>query len=463
MPSLESAWYPYPKGTFALSLLPFVNQIKKSLSSISPVRQMAMGYLSYVLFGWLLLALPVCHTGTGAVTSLAALFTATSAVSTTGLVTVSIGHDFNFLGQFVILLLIQLGGIGYMTFSSFICLARGNGLPLNRQRVGRVVFSLPDGFSINRFIRGSLVFSVAVETVGTVALYFAFMRANVENPFWAALFHSVSAFCTAGFSLWDSGMVQFQGDVAVNLIIDVLCYAGAIGFIVFLDFWRWLVGKQERITLTSRIILAATGWILLLGTSLMFICEPSIQALTPGRRLMAALFQIMNASTTAGFNSVSIGGLSPASLLLLVIVMIIGASPSGTGGGIKTTTISAFYGIIRSTIRGCRQVTFYNRAIPAIRLRAATAAFGFYVCVLFVGCYLLTLTDTQPFLKMFFEASSALGTVGLSTGITASFSSLGQLILVAMMFIGRLGPIAFGAALFLQREENVKPDEDLAV
>ena len=430
---------------------------------IDPVRQMTMGYFSYVIFGWILLALPICHTQTGKVTSLAALFTATSAVSTTGLATVSTGGDFNFLGQIVILLLIQLGGIGYMTFSSFVCLARGDVLSATRQEIGKAVFSLPDEFRIEKFIRSVLKFSFVIEGIGALMLFFAFRDAGLKNPLWSAVFHSVSAFCTAGFSLYDNSFEGLKGNVAVNVILGVLSYAGAVGFIVFIDFWRWIIGKTERITLTSKIIVSMTVWIMCVGTFLFFISDPLVRQLPPGERLLASWFQVMTASTTVGFNTLPIGALSHASMLLIITLMVIGASPSGTGGGLKTTTFSAVYGVIKSVIRRKNRITVYGREIPEPRLRSATAALGFYLGILLIGCYLLALTETQqPFLGLFFEASSALGTVGLSTGITAELSPLGQCIIVMMMFIGRVGPLAFGIALFFHRSQ-MRRHEDLAV
>lgn len=444
-------------------MISFLKNLWTPLDRIDPVRLMTIGYLSYVLFGWGFLSLPICHTATGKVTSLAALFTATSAVSTTGLATVSVNDDFNLLGQIVILLLIQLGGIGYMTFSSFICLSRGTSLSQTRQEVGKVVFSIPNEFRIDKFIRSVLKFSLVIEAIGALVLFFPLQRSGVANPLWSAIFHSVSAFCTAGFSLYNNSFEGFRDNVSINVTLGVLSYAGAIGFIVFVDCWRWFVGKTERITLTSKIILTTTLWIMVLGTFLIFIAEPSIRSLPPWQRLTAAWFQVMTASTTVGFNTLPIGGLSPASLLLIIILMVVGASPAGTGGGIKTTTFSAMFGIIKSVIQKKEKVMFYNREIPEARLRAATAGLGFYVFFLFAGCYFLALTESQPFLSLFFEVVSALGTVGLSTGITSSLTPLGQVILVLIMFIGRVGPIAFGIALFFHRTPPPKSTEDLAV
>jgi trk system potassium uptake protein TrkH len=179
---------------------------------------------------------------------------------------------------------------------------------------------------------------------------------------------------------------------------------------------------------------------------------------------MAAVFQVMTSITTVGFNTIPIGGLSPASLFLIILLMVIGASPSGTGGGLKTTTFTALLGVIKSVIAGRLEVVFWGRAIPIERIRVAMASLVFYVMSLITGCYLLALTQTAPFEGLLFEAASALGTVGLSTGITAALTSVGKIIIIALMYLGRLGPLAFGMALFLPSPGKPhKGTEDLAV
>lgn len=433
------------------------------MNSLHPVRLVAFGYLSYIIVGWILLAMPFCHTQ-APVSGLDALFTSTSAVSTTGLVTVSTGNNFNFTGQIVILILIQLGGIGYMTLGSFVVLSRSAVLSERRQQISKAVFCLPEDFRIDKFIRSVITFTLITETAGAVALFFAFSHAGVASPAWSAVFHCVSAFCTAGFGLYDDSFERLRGNVSVNIILGILSYLGAIGFIVFVDGWRRLIGKTVRLTLTSRIILSTTFWLSLAAIVLFFVAEPSIQSLPPYERLTAAFFQVMAAITTVGFNSIPIGAISQASLFLLILLMVIGASPSGTGGGLKTTTFTALYGVIRSSILGREKVTFWNREIPGERIRVAIASLGLYGGALILGCYLLALTESLPFEGLLFEAASALGTVGLSTGITSQLTPIGKLILIGLMFIGRLGPLSFGIALFFppgKADEAGK--EDLAV
>jgi trk system potassium uptake protein TrkH len=433
------------------------------IHSLHPVRLVALGYLSYVTMGWVLLSIPNFHT-TGKVSALDALFTSTSAVSTTGLATVSTGNGYNLGGQIVILILIQLGGIGYMTFGSFVILSRSSILSKRRQQISKAVFTVPEEFGIDKFIRSVIAFTLITETAGAIALFLAFSAAGIPQPLWSAVFHSVSAFCTAGFSLYDDSFEQLRGNVSVNIILGILSYLGAVGFIVFVDGWRRLIGKTDRLILTSRIILVTTAWLSIGATFLFFVAEPSIQSLPPYERLIAACFQVMASITTVGFNTLSIGQLSHASLLLIILLMVIGASPAGTGGGLKTTTFTALFGVIRSSILGRKHVTFWNKEIPEERVRVAIASLGFYAGALILGCYLLALTESVPFEGLLFEAASALGTVGLSTGITGDLTPIGKLIIIGLMFIGRLSPLVFGIALFFPSgsgDEHGK--EDLAV
>lgn len=433
------------------------------IREVHPVRVVTLGYLSYVFVGWILLTLPLAH-ACDRVSVLDALFTATSAMSTTGLATASTGNDFNGFGQAIILILIQLGGIGYMTFGSFVILSRSHALSERRRLIGSTVFNLPQEFRIDKFIRSVAAFTFLTEAVGAIALYAVFSHLAMPDALWSAVFHSVSAFCTAGFSLYDSSFELFRTNVAVNIILAILSYLGAIGFIVFVDAWRRLIGKTSAFTLTSRVILVTTAWISVAGVVLLFVAEPAIQSLPIHDRLVTAAFQVMTSVTTVGFNTVPIGQLSQASLFLIIMLMIVGASPSGTGGGLKTTTLSAIFGVIRSALTGSGKVTFWGRSIPEERIWAAMATLGFYSIALISGCYLLALTETFPFEGLLFEAASALGTVGLSTGITADLTPIGKLIITCMMFIGRLGPLAFGVALFLPAGEREKEGiDDLAV
>lgn len=418
--------------------------------TLRPAKLVTLGYASYVLLGWAVLCLPIA--ATGAVSSLDHLFTAVSAVSTTGLVTVDPGSNYTAFGQAVILALIQLGGVGYMTVGSFVVLARKAPLSELRKEISRSAFSLPDGLHVEDLIRHVIVFTVVIEASGALALYFCFANAGVENPLWPAVFHSVSAFCTAGFSLFSTSLEAFRGDFYLNAVIAALSYLGAIGFIVMADVWAVVCRWKREITLTSKIILHVTLWLSVAGTLLIFLSEPSLRPLEPAERLLAAFFQAMTAMTTVGFDTHSMSAMARGPLFVILLLMICGASPSGTGGGIKSTTLSAMIGVVKSTMSGDREVRFSGRPIPEHRVRAATANFVLYLVLLAAGVLLLTLLEDMPFLDLAFESASAIGTVGLSMGVTPSLSPLGKIVVCLLMFLGRVGPLMASTAIFVPGE-----------
>lgn len=435
----------------------------RALRGVHPVRLVLVGYLACVVAAWVLLALPASQAVAGT-SALDHLFTATSAVSTTGLATVSPPGTYSLFGELVVLLFIQIGGIGYMSLGSFIVLSRGRRLSTSRSRLLAADFSMPRSFALDEFVRGVVVFTLAAETLGALALWGLFSEAGVEAAFYQAVFHSVSAFCTAGFSLFDTSLEAFAGNTGVNAVIAALAYLGAIGFIVVVDVWRVWTGKQPRLTTTSRIILRLTFLLTVAGTVGIFLTEPAAIAPTPALRWQAAFFQAMTAMTTVGFNTVPISGLGMASLFVVLLLMIVGASPSGTGGGLKTTTLSAVYAVARSVLRGEDAVTYRGRRVPTDRVLAAVASLAFYVAVLTVGLLCLTITESgADFQVLAFEAASALGTVGLSAGVTGDLTALGKLVVVGLMFAGRLGPLSFGSALFLRDQAPAALEDEVEV
>ena len=313
--------------------------LSRALRGVAPVKVVLFGYLACVIIGWVLLSLPIAQTLPGT-SALDHLFIATSAVSTTGLATISPSGAYSLFGELVILLLIQIGGIGYMTMGSFIVLARGRSLSASRERLLASDFAMPKTFALSEFIGGVVIFTLVFETLGTLALWALFAQAGVASAGYQAVFHAISAFCTAGFSLFDTSLEAFAGNAGVNAVVAVLAYLGAIGFIVAVDVWRVSVGRQERLTFTSRIILRLTLLLTVAGTAGLFLTEQTSLAEAPALRLMESFFQAMTAMTTVGFNTVPIGTLSQGAMVLVLLLMIVGASPSGTGGGVKTTTLS---------------------------------------------------------------------------------------------------------------------------
>lgn len=429
---------------------------------LSPLKLLLAGYAGYILVGWVLLSLPICQQGEP-VPAIDNLFTATSAVSTTGLATVGTADSYSFWGELTILGMIQLGGIGYMTLGSFIVLARRKELPAERENIARLAFVLPEGFRVRGFLRNVIVFTAVIESIGALALFVAFRNAGVENPLWQAIFHSISAFCTAGFSLFPDSLEQFAGNFWVIAIISCLSLSGAIGFLVLSDFFWSISGLKPRRTLTTKIILHATFWTLLISWVGLFLMEPTYQELSADRRIMASGFQAMTALTTVGFNTTPIGSMAMAPTFLMLLLMVLGASPSGTGGGLKSTSVSAAFATVWSTLHSRSKVTFWGCEVPEHRLQAAFAAVVFYISLFFLGGLFLLMVQPEPFQDVIFEAASALGTVGISRGITGDLTPLGKCIVLALMFIGRVGPITFGLALFSGDRDSEKKSDDLAI
>lgn len=431
----------------------FIKRLSEKLEKMEPYQVLILGFMFYVVLGIFFISLPFAQkTDNGLINN---LFNVVSAMSTTGLTTGGISGMYTMPGLLVLLVLIQLGAIGYMTITSFIIIAGSNKLSKSRQKILCAEFPLPEGFRIKSFIKNIILYTFIVELIGILLLWRQFSLLGMESPLWSAIFHSVSAFATAGFSIYTNGFEMFKDNVAVNLIISFLCYAGAIGFIIPMDVYRKVTGKSSEITFTSKVILTITGIVALFGTILYLIGEHST--------LLSAFFQVMAASTTSGFNTVPIGNLAPAALTVLIVAMVIGASPSGTGGGIKTTGMSALIATVASVMRGHPEhITFMKRHIPLHRVFTAIAAAFTYIAFLIIAVYCLCLTENFSFIELCFEAASALGTVGLSMGITSGLTVYGKLIITLTMFFGRIGPLTLGLAFFKTNTNVVPKKSDLA-
>lgn len=404
-----------------------------------------LAYTGLSLAGALLLWLSAMQSGARGrpLDFLDSLFLATSAVSTTGLVTVDPGTTFNFAGELVILLLIQIGGLGYMTFASFAFITIRDRLSPSHSELTRAGFGLNDEYSVVRFVRVVVVSALLIECVGAVLLAIAFTNAGAENPIWSGIFHSVSAFCTAGFSLYATSLEGFRGDIPVLMTVAVLSYLGAMGFVVIAEVLDWLTRPRSRISPTTHLIIWVTVGMGLGGTLFLFFFEPSIAALPGDDRVLNAFFQAMSASTTVGFNSMPVGSIAPATVLVLYLLMFVGASPSGTGGGLKSTTAALLVATVIAAITDRRDVTTAGVRVPERRVRQATATLIVGLLIVFLAVTLLDLTGRYPFEAALFEVFSALGTVGLSMGITSQLNDVGKLIIITVMLVGRIGMLLF--------------------
>ncbi len=429
-----------------------------------------------IAVGTILLLLPF-STATGTWNDpIVALFTATSAVCVTGLIVVDTGSYYSPLGQAIILLLIQVGGLGYMTATTVLILILKRRLGL-KDRIAVQQSMDTRGLSGTKTLITSIIsMTMIFELTGTFLLIPVFSQdyGNAKG-LWLAIFHSISAFNNAGFSLFSDSLIQYAQSTWITLVITTLVIFGGLGYQVIMEAFQWfrdrLQGHKEHMvfSLNFKLVINTTIALLLIGTLAFF----AVEFTNPGTigdfslvgKLNAAWFQSVVART-AGFNSIDIDSMREASLFFMIALMFIGASPGSTGGGIKTTTISILFVCTRTVLRGYEEVLVYRREIPPSRiLKAISVVVGSGMTVVAVTTTLALFNPEFSFLQLFFEAVSAFATVGLSTGITASLSTLSKLVIVATMYVGRVGVLLFMAALVGDHSPTLVkyPEEDLLV
>ncbi len=429
--------------------------MKKHLR-LSPFLYPILYFGVVILTGTFLLQAPFTHPGK-VLGWVDALFTATSATCVTGLVVVDTGSFFNHWGQAILLVLIQCGGLGIMTFTGlFFYLLHRRVSVTDRVAVGQSLLHDPT-FSLGKFLGAIVVLAFGAEAVGAVALHLA--APSSFTPF-SALFHAVSAFCNAGFSLFPDSLSTWRGSWFINLVFMGLIVAGGLGFSVLMEllarFWAALNGKSRRLSWYSLIVLKTTVFLIVAGWVAIFLAEfCGNRCLPAGQQALAALFQSVTCRT-AGFNTLDIGRMTNVSLMIMIVLMFIGAAPGSCAGGIKVTTFRAVAAFIWAQARASHQAVIGRFALDRKTINKAIVLTATAALIIIAGVLLLNITEggdvPHPrargmFLEIFFEVVSAFGTVGLSTGITASLSAAGKLILTVIMFVGRLGPILFFSVL----------------
>lgn len=427
-----------------------------------PQRNIAIGYLIYSLIGFLALMLPWSHRLP--CSPIDDLFSAVSAISTTGLCTVDTSTTYSYFGQIILLILIQFGGIGYMTLSSYIFYKMTNHSLRYSEEVLKTSITLPRGIKMKTLVRNILIFTLCFELFGAIVLYICFLIKDIQNPLWNAIFISISSFCTAGFSPFSDSLCSLRESVTVNLVVVMLAFAGGMGFIVMTDCFQKLCRRDHKVTFTTKVIAFITALLTLIGTITLTIsgCGENNSF---GHCLLDSFFHTVSAMTTVGFNTIDLRSINLFAVLLLCMIMFIGASPSGTGGGVKSTSISAIYAFIKSRLIPHSKIHIMGHRLPWYRVDNALTNFTLYIIILFVGVLLLAAVEPLALSDLAFEALSALGTVGLSLGITSSLSSYGKIIIIVIMFIGRIGVITFASALLnrIIRHGGTTLNDDLAV
>jgi len=454
--------------------------VRLAASGRSPTRTLIASFLVLIISGAGLLMLPR-SAATENVSFVDALFTATSATCVTGLIVKDTGRDFSLMGQLVILSLIQLGGLGIVVFGAVFALLLGQALGLRESAAMQDLLSAQTLSRISNMIVFIFAGTIIIEAVGTVSIFGMWddvpgRVANIQQQWYCSIFHSISAFCNAGFGLFSDSLVSYNRCWGVYLVICPLIVLGGLGFGVLYDLcnitsdkvkrfykklrssrYRFSMEAPRRMQLQSKVVLSVSVFLIVVGTAAILLFEryagESNPASNPG--VLDALFQSITART-AGFNTVNIAELSASSRLILILLMFIGGSPGSTAGGIKTVTLVVVIMTAVAALRKRREVEMFKRSVRIAIVGRAITITLLFVVVLLGATLILTITESGngfTMAEIAFEAGSALGTVGLTTGITPSLTTGGKLIIIAVMLMGRLGPLTLLAALTF----NLKP------
>ncbi|MBN2401183.1 MAG: Trk family potassium uptake protein [Spirochaetes bacterium] len=440
-----------------------------------PYRLVLSSFAAVIIIGSILLYLPVSAAGKN-ISYMDALFTSASAVCVTGLVVVDTGSFFSMGGQIIILLLIQIGGLGVMTLSTLFLFYLKGKFGIGSREVIQETISSFDIVDIGLLLKSVLIFTFTCEAAGAVLLTIRFL---FDMPFSAAIynavFHSISAFCNAGFSTFSDSLVAYRSDIFVNVIIIFLIIIGGIGFIVNYELVKnWNKKFSFRaLSLHSKIVISVSGALIAVGTVLILFFEYSVsmKEFDFSTKILAAFFQSVT-SRTAGFNTIDLYSFSIPSIFVIVGLMFIGASPSSCGGGIKTSTIAVVLAFIRSRINGQKNINLFHNTLPfnVISKAIVIVVFGISTVVFFsflISIFEISNTSFSDngtrFIQIFFEVVSAFGTVGLSTGITPELSFVSRVLLVILMLMGRVGPLTIALSIGSKEAVDIRYVEDTII
>ncbi len=432
---------------------------------LSPSQMLLSGFVFMIALGTALLMLPYStHRG---ISFIDALFTATSAVCVTGLIVKNTPQDFTLFGQMVILGLIQVGGLGYMSMSTMVALLAGRKIGLFERMMIKESLNITSMEGVVRFIKRMLFFVFTAEALGTVCLLSVFgPHFGPQRGLLLSLFHSVSAFNNAGFSLFSDSLMQYRGSFTVNLTIMGLIILGGIGFVVFDDIFEWLKNRRRHLMQHTKIVLTSTVFLIIFGALVIYLNERNFlfKSMPLKETLLSSFFASVTART-AGFNTIDYSRLQPQTLFFTILLMIIGASPGSTGGGIKTTTFTVILMHLWSTLRGRKDTVIFKRRVPELLISRALVIMALSVVYITVVTFVVENIEHSGFLSTMFEVVSAFGTVGLSVGsggsesLVANFTSLSKMIIIITMLVGRLGPLTLFTALLRQEEERIRYPE----
>ncbi|MCM3766353.1 TrkH family potassium uptake protein [Neobacillus niacini] len=426
---------------------------------LDPPKILVLGFATLILIGAILLTMPISTVDGQGLSFLNALFTATSATCVTGLVVVDTGTTFTMFGQWVILSLIQIGGLGFMTIATLFALLLGKKISLKERILLQESLNNLSMDGIVRLAKRILIFTAVIEILGAMLLAIRFsFDMPLKKAIYYGIFHSISNFNNAGFDLMGEfrSLTGYVEDPTISLTVCALITLGGIGFIVMNELFEYR--KTKRLSLHTKVVLVSSSILVAVGTILILLLEFSndktLQPLSFTGKILASLFQSIT-PRTAGANTLNIPDLTQSTLLLIIFLMFIGASPGSTGSGIKTTTFTTLIGAVWSQIRGKEDVILFRQRIEYETIyKALTVTVSALFLVLTVTMFLTITEPGKDFLMILFEATSAFGTVGLSMGLTPELSPIGRCIIIFTMFAGRVGPLTIAFAVTMRR----KPD-----
>ncbi|MFC1808074.1 TrkH family potassium uptake protein [Candidatus Omnitrophota bacterium] len=448
---------------------------------LTPPQVIVLSFLSVIIAGSAILSLPMSTADNRGIGIVDSLFTATSATCVTGLATQDTGNVFSIFGKIVILCLIQVGGLGIMTFSTLFAIMLGRRLTISHNLTVQSALGHTKIEGLRELIAYIVFFTFSIEALGAAGLFFrwrATMGWDTLATLKHSIFHAVSAFCNAGFSLFSSSFQEFRSDAVVMGIISALIIIGGLGFVVFLELPKFKFWGKDRRPITSRLnlqtklVVLITVFLIVVGALGVFVFENNnlLKGMSLHDKAIGSLFTSVT-PRTAGFNVLSTADLRPVTLFMLILLMFIGASPGSTGGGIKTVTFGIILAGIYSMLYNRDRIVLFGRTIPKHVYRRAAVIFFLGLFVIIASTFLLSITESalagnNPyFLNILFESTSAFGTVGLSTGITPQLSGLGKIVIICTMFIGRLGPLTMALAIAMKKNkvDYRYPEEKLMV
>lgn len=438
------------------------SRIIHKISNLSPAQALVFYYAAAIMLGTLLLATPWAAHGEP-LSFLDALFTATSAQCVTGLIVVETGTKLTLFGQCVVLTLIQIGGLGIMTFSVYLFIYLKVGMSSRGRWIIHETLMHTPVSSWRELIRGIFLMTLVIEAAGAVLLSFAFVPVlGFWKGLYSAVFHSISAFCNAGFSLFSDSLIGFRDNPLVNLTVMGLIILGGIGFLVIrelIEVGRLRARKRSqrpKLSLHTKIVLVASSFLIVYGAVMIGWLESdnALAGMPLIEGFWTSLFQSVTART-AGFNTIDLNAFRAPTVFLVIFLMFIGASPGSAGGGVKTTSMALFFAIFYNRLRGNQHTSLFRRTLPDEAITKALALVLLAIILIALALFGLMIVQTadtahenmREFLGYTFEAFSAFGTVGLSIGATAKLNSLGKLIIIALMFVGRVGLLTMAFAI----------------